>query len=48
MKDPEIRAKLQASDVVAQGSSSAQAQQLMNAEIARWEPLVKRLELKAD
>jgi tripartite-type tricarboxylate transporter receptor subunit TctC len=48
MKDPQVAAKLQASDVVAQGSTSAQAQQLMAAEIARWEPLVKRLDLKAD
>lgn len=48
MKDPEIRAKLQNSDLVAQGSSSAQAQQVMQAEIARWEPLVQRLNLKAN
>ena len=48
MKDPQVRAKLQASDLVAQGTSSAQAQQQMKTEIARWEPLVKRLDLKAD
>jgi len=48
MKDPEIRTRLQASDVVAVGSGSAQAQQVMQAEIARWEPLVKRLDLKAN
>jgi tripartite-type tricarboxylate transporter receptor subunit TctC len=48
MKDPQVRAKLQASDLVAQGTTSAQAQQLMKAEVARWEPLVKRLDLKAD
>ena len=48
MKDPQVRAKLQASDLVAQGTTSAQAEQLMKAEVARWEPLVKRLELKAD
>lgn len=48
MKEPELRTKLQASDVVAIGSSSAQAQQVMQAEIARWEPLVKRLDLKAN
>jgi tripartite-type tricarboxylate transporter receptor subunit TctC len=48
MKDPEVRAKLLASDLVTQGSSAAQAQQAMNTEIARWEPLVKRLELKSN
>jgi tripartite-type tricarboxylate transporter receptor subunit TctC len=48
MKDPQVRAKLQASDLVAQGTTSAQAQQLMKTEVERWEPLVKRLDLKAD
>jgi tripartite-type tricarboxylate transporter receptor subunit TctC len=48
MKDPQVRARLQASDLVAQGTSSAQAQQVMKSEMARWEPLVKRLELKMD
>lgn len=48
MKDPAVRARLQTSDLLAQGSSSAQAQQVMAAEMARWEPLVKRLELKAN
>ena len=48
MKDPDVRTRLQAADVVAVGSSSTQAQQVMRAEIARWEPLVKRLDLKAN
>jgi tripartite-type tricarboxylate transporter receptor subunit TctC len=48
MKDSQIRTRLQASDLVVQGSSSAQASQLMKTEIARWEPLVRRLDLKAD
>ena len=48
MKEPELRTKLQASDVLALGTSSAQAQQLMQAEIVRWEPLVRRLDLKAN
>jgi tripartite-type tricarboxylate transporter receptor subunit TctC len=48
MKEPEVAAKLRASDVVAQGSSSAQAQQAMAREIARWEPVVKRLDLKLE
>lgn len=47
MKLPEVRAKLQASDLVAEGTSHAQAEQLMKAEMVRWEPLVKRLGLKA-
>lgn len=48
MKDPAVRTRLQASDLLAQGSTSAKAQQLMTAEIARWEPLVRRLDLKAN
>lgn len=48
MKDPQVRAKLQASDLVAQGTTSEQAQQVLKGEIARWEPLVKRLDIKAD
>ena len=48
MKDPQVRTRLQASDLVAQGTTSAQAQQQMKTEIARWEPLVRRLDLKAD
>lgn len=48
MKDPELRTRLQASDLLALGTSSAQAQQLMQAEIVRWEPLVRRLDIKAN
>lgn len=48
MKEADVRTRLQASDLVAQGTSSAQAQQTMDAEIARWEPLVKRLDIKLD
>jgi tripartite-type tricarboxylate transporter receptor subunit TctC len=48
MKDPQVREKLRASDLVAQGSTAAEAQQVMKTEMARWEPLVKRLDLKAD
>ena len=48
MKDPAVRARLQTFDLLAQGTSSAQAQQVMAAEVKRWEPLVKRLELKAN
>ena len=48
MKSSDIRTRLQASDLVAEGSSSAQAQKLMQSEIARWEPLVRRLDIKAN
>jgi tripartite-type tricarboxylate transporter receptor subunit TctC len=48
LQDPEVKARLQASDLVALGTGSAASQQTMNAEIARWEPLVRRLNLKAD
>lgn len=48
MRSPELRQRLLASDLVAQEIGRAQAQQLLNAEIARWEPLIRRLELKAD
>jgi len=48
MNDPAVRTRLQASDLLAQGSTSAQAQQLMTAEMARWEPLVRKLDLKSN
>jgi tripartite-type tricarboxylate transporter receptor subunit TctC len=48
MKDPAVRARLQASDLTAQGTSSAQAQDVMKSEMARWEPLVRNLGLKAN
>lgn len=48
MKQDDVRTKLQASDLVSLGTTSAQAQQTMKAEIARWEPLVRQLDLKAD
>lgn len=48
MKSPETRAKLVNNDVTAVGSSSVEAQKVLNAEMARWEPVVKRLGLKAD
>ena len=48
MKKPEVRAKLQASDLVAVGGSNRDAEAALKADIARWEPLVKRLELKAE
>lgn len=48
MKNPEVRTRLQASDLLALGTGSAQTQQTLNAEIARWEPLVRRLGLKVE
>lgn len=48
LQDPQVRAKLQASDLVAVGSSSADTQRVMRSEMARWEGVVKRLDLKAD
>lgn len=48
MKKPEVRAKLQASDLVAIGSSMKDAEAAMKAEGARWEPVVKRLEIRAE
>jgi tripartite-type tricarboxylate transporter receptor subunit TctC len=48
MKDPELRAKLQASDLVALGTSTAATQQLMKGEMARWEALVRKLDIKSE
>ena len=48
MKLPEVRARLLNSDLVAVGSSGAQAQQVLNGEMTRWEPVVRRLGLKVD
>lgn len=47
MEQPGVRARLQASDLVAVGSSMKQAEAVMKTETARWEPLVKRLDIKA-
>jgi tripartite-type tricarboxylate transporter receptor subunit TctC len=48
MKNPDVRAKLQASDLLVIGSSSKDAEATMKAETARWEPVVKRLEIKSE
>lgn len=47
MKEPGIVERLRNADLVAVGSSSAQAQQELQAEVVRWAPLVKRLNLEA-
>jgi tripartite-type tricarboxylate transporter receptor subunit TctC len=48
LQKPEVRAKLQAADLVAVGSSHRDAEATMKAEMARWEPLVKRLDIKSE
>lgn len=48
MRSPELQAKLPTHDLTAVGSSSAQAQSVLDREMARWEPVVKRLGLKTD
>lgn len=48
MRQPEVREKLKASDLVARGSSMKEAEAAMQADIARWEPLVKRLDIKVE
>jgi tripartite-type tricarboxylate transporter receptor subunit TctC len=48
MKRPETRTRLQASDLLVIGSSSKDAEAAMKAETVRWEPLVKRLDIKSE
>jgi tripartite-type tricarboxylate transporter receptor subunit TctC len=48
MKMPQVRARLQASDLLVVGSSNKDAEAAMKAESARWEPLVKRLDIKSE
>jgi tripartite-type tricarboxylate transporter receptor subunit TctC len=48
MKNPDVRTRLQASDLLVIGSSSKDAEATMKAETARWEPVVKRLEIKSE
>jgi len=48
MKQAEVRDRLKNYDLTAVGSSSAQAQQVLSAEMKRWEPVVKRLGLKTE
>ena len=46
MAKPQVRSRLQASDLEAIGGSHADAEAVMKAETARWEPLVRRLGIK--
>ncbi|MBL0418973.1 tripartite tricarboxylate transporter substrate binding protein [Ramlibacter sp. AW1] len=45
MQRPDIRARLQASDLTPVGSTSAQAEATVREDSARWEPVVKQLGL---
>lgn len=46
MQKPEVRARLQAADLVSIGSSTKDAEAAMKAETARWAPVVSRLDIK--
>jgi tripartite-type tricarboxylate transporter receptor subunit TctC len=48
MKNPDVRAKLQQSDLLVIGSTMKEAEAVMKAESARWEPVVRRLEIKSE
>lgn len=48
MKMAEVRAKLQASDLVVVGSTTRDAEAVVKAETARWEPVVKRLDIRTE
>lgn len=48
MKKPEVRTRLQAHDLVSIGSSSQVAEATLKAESARWEPVVRRLEIRSE
>ena len=48
MKNPDVRAKLQQSDLLVIGSTMKEAEAVMKAESARWEPVVKRLDIKSE
>ncbi|MEJ7930087.1 tripartite tricarboxylate transporter substrate binding protein [Ramlibacter sp. AN1015] len=48
MKQPAVREKLQNSDLIPVGSSHPDAEAAVKSASARWEPLVKRLDLKME
>ena len=48
MKQPAVRARLQATDLTSIGGTSAEAEATMKAESARWAPVVKRLDIKSE
>lgn len=48
LQQPAVRQRLQDTDMVPVALPKVRTEPLMKAEIARWEPLVKRLDLKAD
>ncbi|MGH7185882.1 MAG: Bug family tripartite tricarboxylate transporter substrate binding protein, partial [Pseudomonadota bacterium] len=48
MQQPAIRARLAELDMVPMGTTSAQAAETLKADIARWDPVVRRLNLQLD
>jgi tripartite-type tricarboxylate transporter receptor subunit TctC len=48
MKKPEIRARLHASDLLVIGSTMKEAEAQVKAETLRWEPVVRRLDIKSE
>lgn len=48
MQTTEVRARMQVADLTPLGTPSVQTQKILDAEIVRWEPLVRRLDLKAN
>jgi tripartite-type tricarboxylate transporter receptor subunit TctC len=48
MQKPQVRARLQAADLVAVGSSMKDAEAAMQAETVKWAPVVSRLEIKTE
>jgi tripartite-type tricarboxylate transporter receptor subunit TctC len=48
MQKPQVRARLQAADLVAVGSSMKDAEAAMQAETVKWAPVVSRLEIRTE
>jgi tripartite-type tricarboxylate transporter receptor subunit TctC len=48
MAKPEVQSRLQTSDLIPVGSTHAQAEAEVKSAVARWEPLVKRLDIKME
>ncbi|HVE53813.1 MAG TPA: tripartite tricarboxylate transporter substrate-binding protein, partial [Ramlibacter sp.] len=48
MQKPEVKARLQQADLQSIGSSHSEAEATLRAETKRWEPVVKRLDIKSE
>lgn len=48
MQQPAIKARLAELDMVPMGTTSAQAAETLKADVARWDPVVTRLNLQLD